>query len=109
MTAQGKTSSGKRRHSDTEGRARTMRTTVSAKGQVVLPKTVRNHKQWPSGTRLLVEETADGVLLKRAPAFPVSTIDEAFGYLAVDGPARSIEEMDEAVLREAKKQFLDTK
>ena len=109
MTAQGKTLGGKRQHSDAEGRARTMRTTVSAKGQVVLPKAVRNHKQWPSGTRLLVEETADGVLLKRAPTFPASTIDEAFGYLAVDGPARSIEEMDKAVLREAKRQFLDTK
>jgi len=83
-----------------------MRTTVSAKGQVVLPKAVRNHKQWPSGTRLLVEETADGVLLKRAPAFPTSAVDTAFGYLATHEPARSIEEMDAAVLREAKRQYV---
>ena len=40
------------------------------------------------------------VLLKRAPAFPTSAVDTAFGYLATHEPARSIEEMDAAVLRE---------
>ncbi len=109
MTAQEKTFSMKRRRSNADAPARAMRTTVSAKGQVVLPKAVRNHKHWSSGTRLIVEETADGVLLKRAPAFPTSTVDAAFGCLATNEPARSIEEMDAAVLREAKRQYMDTK
>ncbi|MFV0643715.1 MAG: AbrB/MazE/SpoVT family DNA-binding domain-containing protein, partial [Sphingomonadaceae bacterium] len=47
----------------------TLITTVSTKGQVILPKAIRTHRKWDAGTRLVVEETPDGVLLKRAPAF----------------------------------------
>ncbi len=44
-------------------------TRVSTKGQVILPKAVRQRRHWGPGTRLLVEETPDGVLLKAAPIF----------------------------------------
>jgi len=39
-------------------------TIVSTKGQVILPKAIRDQRHWGAGTRLIVEETADGVLLK---------------------------------------------
>lgn len=39
-------------------------TTLSTKGQVILPKTIRGQLHWHPGTRLSVEHTADGVLLK---------------------------------------------
>jgi AbrB family looped-hinge helix DNA binding protein len=78
-------------------------TTVSTKGQVILPKAVRERRDWSAGTRLLVEDTADGVLLKRAPAFAATRPEEVFGMLPHgDGP-RSVEEMDAAVLREARR------
>jgi AbrB family looped-hinge helix DNA binding protein len=32
---------------------------VSTKGQVILPKAIRNQRQWGAGTKLIVEETAD--------------------------------------------------
>ncbi len=76
-------------------------TTVSTKGQVVLPKTVREHRNWTSGTRLVVEDTPEGVLLRPVPAFPQTTSDEVFGMLPAQGPAKSTEEMDAAVLAEA--------
>jgi len=45
-------------------------TTVSTKGQVILPKAIREQRHWDSGTRLLVENTQDGVLLNaRAGVF----------------------------------------
>ena len=44
-------------------------TTVSTKGQVILPKAIRERRKWGPGTRLIVEETAEGVLLKPAPLF----------------------------------------
>ena len=37
------------------------KTRVSAKGQVVLPKAVRERRNWPAGTELKVEETPEGV------------------------------------------------
>src|SRR5436309_3010030 len=47
----------------------TLTTTVSTKGQVILPKAVRERRNWGAGTRLVVEDTPEGVLLKAAPVF----------------------------------------
>ena len=39
-------------------------TVVSTKGQVILPKAIRQQRRWEAGTRLVVEDTPDGVLLR---------------------------------------------
>ena len=78
-------------------------TTVSTKGQVILPKAVRDQRGWASGTRLVVEDTADGVLLRAAPLFAATKPDEVFASLKYGGPALSIEEMDAAVAAEARR------
>ena len=80
-----------------------MTTTVSTKGQVILPKAIRQRRDWEAGTRLLVEETPDGVLLKRAPAFAMTRREEVFGMLPHRGPSKSVEEMDAAVMAEARR------
>lgn len=77
-------------------------TTISTKGQVILPKAVRERREWNAGTRLLVEDTPDGVLLRRVPAFAATRPEEVFGLLPADR-ARSVEEMDAAVLAEARR------
>jgi AbrB family looped-hinge helix DNA binding protein len=84
-------------------RARKLTTTVSTKGQVILPKEIRRHRSWDAGTRLVVEETDEGVLLKPAPAFPETRVDDVFGSLVYAGPAKSVEEMDASVLAEAQR------
>jgi AbrB family looped-hinge helix DNA binding protein len=78
-------------------------TVVSTKGQVILPKAVRQHWGWPPGTRLIVEETTDGVLLRRAPLFEPKQLSEVFAMLKTDGRVRTIEEMDAAIAAEAKR------
>lgn len=78
-------------------------TTVSTKGQVILPKTIRQHRDWGAGTRLTVEETPDGVLLKRAPAFAPTRPEDVFGMLPFSGKPKTLEEMDKAVLAEARR------
>jgi AbrB family looped-hinge helix DNA binding protein len=35
-------------------------TTVSTKGQVILPKAIRERLRWRAGTELVVEDTAEG-------------------------------------------------
>jgi AbrB family looped-hinge helix DNA binding protein len=60
-------------------------TTVSTKGQVILPKAVRQRRNWAPGTRLLVEEIPDGVLLKAAPVFASTRPEEVAGMLAYPG------------------------
>ena len=76
-------------------------TVVSTKGQVILPKAIRQSQNWPPGTKLVVEETYEGVLLRAEPLFRPTTVEEVSGMLKWDGPAFTIEEMDEAVLQTA--------
>jgi AbrB family looped-hinge helix DNA binding protein len=82
-------------------------TTVSTKGQVILPKAIRDQRRWQVGTRLTVEDTPEGVLLKPAPVFPTASVDELFGSLRYEGPAKTIEEMDAAVTEEARRRARD--
>ena len=78
-------------------------TTVSAKGQVVLPKPIRRALRWEAGTRLAVESTPEGVMLKRAPVFAETRPEDVFGRLARKGPPKSLAEMEAGVLAEAKR------
>lgn len=78
-------------------------TTVSTKGQVILPMAIRRQKHWEAGTRLVVEDTAEGVLLRRAPHFPETKPDEVFAFLPAAGRPKSLEEMEAGILAEAKR------
>jgi AbrB family looped-hinge helix DNA binding protein len=82
-------------------------TILSTKGQFILPKAIRDQRRWAAGTRLTVEDTPDGVLLKPEPVFAPTTIDAVFGSLNHEGPPRSIEEMDAAIMAEAKRRARD--
>ncbi|WP_186402524.1 AbrB/MazE/SpoVT family DNA-binding domain-containing protein [Sphingopyxis sp. P1IMeth2] len=76
---------------------------VSAQGQIPLPKAIRDQRRWPAGTRLTVEDTAEGVLLTPVPVFPACSIEAKFGSLPYKGPPLSIDGMHEAISREAKR------
>lgn len=73
-------------------------TTVSTKGQVILPKAIRERRGWKAGTRLVVEETEEGLLLKEKPLFAPTRPEDVRGMLHRPGMrANTIEEMDAAV------------
>lgn len=78
-------------------------TTVSTKGQVVLPKVIRRALRWRTGTRLIVENTTKGVLLRPDSAFAPTRPEDVFGCLAFDGPPKSLAEMEAGILTEAKR------
>ena len=78
-------------------------TTVSTKGQVILPKAIRQRRNWAPGTRLVVEDTPNGVLLKAAPVFAPTRPEEVAGMLAYRGPPKTLEEMDAAITAELKR------
>jgi AbrB family looped-hinge helix DNA binding protein len=79
-------------------------TVISTKGQVILPKVIRELRHWEAGTRLVVEDTAEGVLLRAAPAFAPARPEEVFASLAYTGKPKSLEEMDAAIIAEARRQ-----
>ena len=79
-------------------------TTVSTKGQVILPKAIRDLLHWGSGTRLVVQHTAEGVLLTRlSGAFASTRPQDVFGCLAYQGKPKSVEQMDAGIAAEAKR------
>lgn len=89
------------------GAAERITTVVSTKGQVIVPKVIRESRHWAAGTRLIVEDTPDGVLFNAAPAFAEADIDAVFGSLRHSGPAQSLEEMDAAIMLEAQRRARD--
>ncbi|RWM81800.1 MAG: AbrB family transcriptional regulator [Mesorhizobium sp.] len=78
-------------------------TTVSTKGQVTLPSAIRKRREWDAGTRLLVEDTPQGVLLKPAPVFAETRPEDVFGSLPHRDKPKTLEEMDAGVLAEARR------
>ena len=78
-------------------------TTVSTKGQVVLPKVIRQSLRWDAGTRLVVESTPEGVLLKPEPVFAATRPEDVYGCLSFDGPPKTLSEMEAGILAEAKR------
>lgn len=78
-------------------------TTVSTKGQVILPKAIRELRNWTSGTRLLVEDTGEGVLLKSAPVFPHTKPKDVFGCLPYAGRPKTLKQMEAGIAAEARR------
>jgi AbrB family looped-hinge helix DNA binding protein len=81
------------------------RTRLSAKGQVVLPQSIRTALDWHEGKGLEVVRHGGAVTLRPVPARPRYTAAEAFALLAKIGPAAvdrvSDEEMDRILVEQA--------
>jgi AbrB family looped-hinge helix DNA binding protein len=86
-------------------------TKVSSKGQIVLPKALRDARGWNPGTELEVAEGSNGEVV----LFPAKKIDRRFPKITAeeflarrfkyDGPPVTDEMMDQAVLDEARRRF----
>jgi AbrB family looped-hinge helix DNA binding protein len=85
------------------GAAEKPTTIVSTKGQVILPKAIRQQRRWGAGTRLVVEDTPEGVLLRPAPLFPATKPRDVFGSLPHSGAPKSLEEMEAGIAAEARR------
>jgi AbrB family looped-hinge helix DNA binding protein len=72
-------------------------TKLSSKGQVVLPKSVRDARSWKPGTEFAVDEVVEGILLRPLKPFPATSIDEVFGCLKYKGRAKTLRQMEKAI------------
>jgi AbrB family looped-hinge helix DNA binding protein len=78
-------------------------TVVSTKGQIVLPKSIRESQEGKPGTELTVEETKDGVLLRAASRLPRTKLDDVVGFLRWRGKPKTIAQMNAAIEKELKR------
>jgi AbrB family looped-hinge helix DNA binding protein len=72
-------------------------TRLSSKGQVVLPKAVRDAHGWREGMEFVVEVTPAGLLLRPRKPFAARTFAEVLGCLRHRGPPLTPEQMDAAL------------
>ncbi len=65
--------------------------TLSSKGQVVIPKEIRDELHWEAGTELTLVSNASGITLKAVPKKTGRNLADLIGMLKHDGPALSTE------------------
>src|SRR6185295_3866311 len=82
--------------------ARSQATRLSTKGQLIIPKDVRERHGWTAGVELLVEDRGDSVILRRAVDLPETTVDDLVGCTGYKGPTLSLEEMEDGIARGAR-------
>jgi AbrB family looped-hinge helix DNA binding protein len=85
-------------------------TTLSSKGQVVLPRSVREARGLREGAKFEVIDAGEDIVLrqigKQRVDFPPTTKDDLLAArIKYDGPPVSIEDMDRAVQEEAKRRW----
>ncbi|RWA72703.1 AbrB/MazE/SpoVT family DNA-binding domain-containing protein [Mesorhizobium sp.] len=76
-------------------------TIVSANGRVTLPNAIRKRREWGAGTRLQIEDTPQGVLLRPAQDFAPTKPEDVFGILPHSGMPKTLQDMDAGVFAEA--------
>ena len=74
-------------------------TKLSSKGQVVIPGPLRKSHHWKAGQKLVVIDVGDGILLKSAAVFEETQINDVASCLKFTGEARSLEDMELAILK----------
>ena len=83
----------------------TVRTKVSAKGKVILPKAIRHRRGWTAGVELIVEDRPEDVLLRTAPTIGSAKIEDVFGCLGPVDRVVWVEEMHQGLLDEAARRY----
>jgi len=77
-------------------------TRLSSKGQIVLPKSVREARSWKPGTEFAVAETSEGILLRPLRPFPPTTIAQVYGCLKYTGRTKTLRQMEKAIAKGVK-------
>jgi AbrB family looped-hinge helix DNA binding protein len=78
-------------------------TKLSSKGQIVIPREVRESHRWREGMEFTIEEREGGILLRPKRRLHASRIEDLVGSLRHEGPPMTLEDMDAAVLAEARR------
>lgn len=72
-------------------------TKLSSKGQVILPKSVREAHGWQAGVEFSVEPAGEGVLLRPLKPFAATQLKDVIGCAGYQGSRKSLDEMERAI------------
>ena len=74
-----------------------MRARLSSKGQLVLPKRIRDKRGWNQGSKVEIEEVPGGVLLRLVRDSEPATLDALLGCTGYRGAPRTLAQMEAAI------------
>jgi AbrB family looped-hinge helix DNA binding protein len=70
---------------------------LSTKGQIVIPKELRDARKWAAGMDIDCINTPEGILLKpKAPAKRY-TLDDLYGIANYTGPPKTLADMERGI------------
>jgi AbrB family looped-hinge helix DNA binding protein len=80
-----------------------MTTRLSTKGQLIIPKEIRERHGWGPGVELAIEDRGDSILLRRAADVPETTLEDLLGCTGYQGPVHSLGEMEAGIAKGARR------
>ncbi len=77
---------------------------LSTRGQLVVPKEIRERHGWTAGVELVFEDLGGGrVILRQGGDLPRTRFEDLIGCTGYQGPAKSLEEMEAGIARGARR------
>lgn len=78
---------------------------LSSKGQLVLPRALRESHRWETGQEFVVVDTEEGVLLKPVSPFPPARLDDVAGMLRELVDPLSDKEIEQALVKDVRSRW----
>lgn len=81
-----------------------METRLSSKGQIVIPRQIRQNHGWRPGIAFTIIDNGDSLILRPVGNRATVDIKDVIGCAGYVGEKKSLAEMDAGIIEEAKKQ-----
>lgn len=81
-----------------------MKTRLSRKGQIVIPRQIRQSHGWRPGVAFTIIDDGESLMLKPVVSRSAVDIEDVIGCAGYVGEKKSLAEMDAGIVEEAKKQ-----
>ena len=80
-------------------------TTLSSKGQIIIPKPLRDARRWRTGMEFVIESVRDGILLRPRKPFPPTRLEDGVGCAGYSGPPKTLSDMEQGVLEDIRQKW----
>jgi len=77
-----------------------METTLSSKGQIVIPRNIRQNHDWKPGVRFNITDAGEEIVLRPVVSRKSTLLEDVIGCAGYVGPKKSLEDMDNGILEE---------
>ena len=80
-------------------------TKLSSKGQIIVPKSLREAHRWKPGQEFVVVDTDEGILLKPKQVFEPTQLEDIVNRPPYQGKPKTIEQMNAAIDEEIRRKW----